>query len=519
MFSLWSDHGWGIGEIGDVPAMCRWLQAAGQGALQLLPINEMPPSDTSPYSALSAMAIDPVFLTMGNEEDFAAIGGEAGLSTDLRAALDDIRRGMHDCPRVDYSAVRRLKHTVLQRMFDGFLKTEWRTGSLRARALRGYIEEERWWLEDYALFRALHASFGERQWSEWPAAVRDRDPVALEHARAQSADDILFRQYLQWLADEQWRAARKAANPVALFGDLPFMVSGDSADVWARQHEFRMDASVGVPPDAFSATGQDWHLPVYRWDVVVAGDFEWLRHRARRNAALFDGYRVDHLVGFYRTYFRVDGAEAGTFTPSNEGAQIELGERVLGILRGPGVRITAEDLGVVPDFVRASLARVGVPGYKVFRWEREWHAAGRPFIDPVDYPDVTVATSGTHDTEPLVVWWESAPADERAAVTAIPSVRASLTDEDLRQALETPALTPSLHRAILGALCAAGSVLLIMPIQDVFGWSDRINTPATVNDENWTWVLPWAVDRLGRERIAMSVAEHLRELARATGRL
>ena len=108
------------------------------------------------------------------------------------------------------------------------------------------------------------------------------------------------------------RRARERAGDVALFGDLPFMVSGDSADVWARQDEFRLDASVGVPPDAFSETGQDWGLPVYRWDVLAERDFDWLRHRARRNADLFDGYRVDHLVGFYRTYFRPhDGRRAG----------------------------------------------------------------------------------------------------------------------------------------------------------------------------------------------------------------
>ena len=117
---------------------------------------------------------------------------------------------------------------------------------------------------------------------------------------------VLFRQYIQWIADEQWRRARAAAGErgVKLFGDLPFMVDGDSADVWARQSDFDIEASVGVPPDAFSATGQDWGMPAYRWDVIARQDFRWLRDRARRSAALYDGYRVDHLVGFYRTYSR-----------------------------------------------------------------------------------------------------------------------------------------------------------------------------------------------------------------------
>ena len=123
-------------------------------------------------------------------------------------------------------------------------------------------------------------------------------------ARVELDEDIRYRKYLQWVAGEQWAIARSRAKGVALLGDLPFVVSGDSADVWTRQDEFRLDVSVGVPPDAFSATGQNWGLPAYRWDVLTERDFPWLRQRGRRNADLFDGYRVDHLVGFYRMYVR-----------------------------------------------------------------------------------------------------------------------------------------------------------------------------------------------------------------------
>src|SRR6185503_19006862 len=241
-----------------------------------------------------------------------------------------------------------------------------------------YVTEQAWWLDDYALFRALHACHAERAWSDWPEPLRGHETAALAAARTDLGDEILFRQYLQWLAGEQWRAARRATGDVALFGDLPFMVSGDSADVWARQDEFRMDASVGVPPDAFSETGQDWGLPVYRWEVLAERDFDWLRDRARRNADLFDGYRVDHLVGFYRTFYRPDDGSPPQFTPDSQDDQRALGERVLGVFREPGSEIIAEDLGVVPDFVRASLARLSIAGYKVFRWERQWHAEGQP---------------------------------------------------------------------------------------------------------------------------------------------
>jgi 4-alpha-glucanotransferase len=509
LFSLASSRGWGIGEIGDIARMTRWLDAGAQRVLQLLPINEMPPGETSPYSALSAMAIDPQFVTMDEVEDFAALGGEAALDAGSRARLDAARVS----PAIDYATVRGLKSAALRRCFARFRDTELAAGTRRASAFRAFREQESWWLDEYALFRALHARHQERSWLEWPEPLRTRQPDALEAARTGLADDILFRQYVQWLAGDQWGVAREGAGEVSLFGDLPFMVSADSADVWGRQDEFRLDASVGVPPDAFSDTGQDWGLPVYRWDVLAERDFDWLRHRARRNADLFDGYRVDHLVGFYRTYCLPRNGDGPGFIPPDEPAQIALGERVLAVFREPGAEIIAEDLGVVPDFVRESLARLGVPGYCVFRWERQWKVAGQPFRDPREYPAASVATSGTHDTEPMVAWWEGASREERELVLDVPLLRESLADEDRARALESVELLHPVREALLEALYASGAGLLILPIQDVFGWRDRINQPATVSADNWTWRLPWPCDRLASQPEALAVASQLREWA------
>jgi len=506
LFSVPSSRSWGVGEIGDIEGVSRWLAAGGQRILQLLPINEMPPGEASPYSALSAMAIDPQFITLEHVEDFARIGGEATLEPSIRAQIDAAR----NAPRIQYGQVRELKHAVLRRCFSRFRDTEWANGTRRAAAFRAYRADQSWWLSDYALFRALHACHQERPWMSWPEPLKTRQPEALTAARVELADEILFREYVQWLAGEQWRAARERAGDIALFGDLPFMVSGDSADIWARQDEFRMDASVGVPPDAFSETGQDWGLPVYRWDVFAERGFDWLRDRARRNADLFDGYRVDHLVGFYRTYFRPHDGTPARFTPETQDAQVALGERVLDVLREPGASIIAEDLGIVPDFVRASLAQLSIPGFKVLRWERYWQADGQPFKDPLEYPAVSVATSGTHDTEPMVTWWEEAQPDERTAVLAIPSLRDRLADAD-RALVDGPGLPHAIHQALLETLYAAGSQTLILPMQDIFGWRDRINQPATVGDSNWTWRLPWPSDRLALEPLAIEAAKQLKE--------
>jgi 4-alpha-glucanotransferase len=225
---------------------------------------------------------------------------------------------------------------------------------------------------------------------------------------------------------------------------------------------------------------------------------------------------VDHIVGFFRTYARGLDGTGGVFMPATEAEQRALGDAVLEVFRASGAEIVAEDLGTVPQFVRDALARQGVPGFKVFRWEREWDSEGQPFVDPTDYAALSVATTGTHDTEPMVVWWEEAPADERRAVLTLPSLRARFP-ETLVEHAAAP-MSSTLRDALLEALYAAGSDLLLLPVQDVFGWPDRINRPATVSPSNWRWRLPWFVDRLLAEPIATESALRLRTWALRHGR-
>jgi 4-alpha-glucanotransferase len=511
LFSCPTSASWGIGDIGDIASVTAWLAAAGLRALQLLPINEIAPGQQSPYSAISAMAIDPMFIQVPAVAEFEALGGEMALPAADRRLLDAVRAA----PRIDYAWVRRLKRSALRRAFERFLDREWRAETVRARELRTFTSEQAWWLEDYSLFRAIHAREQERAWTEWPSALQRREPAAIDSARRQLSDDVLFHQYLQWIAASQWRRARESAHGVALFGDLPFMVDGDSADVWARQHQFDLDMAIGAPPDAFSATGQDWGMPLYNWEALGAEDFRWLRERARRSADLYDGYRIDHLVGFYRTYGRSRSTGEARFTPADEPAQLALGERLLEVFRSAGAEIIAEDLGTVPDFVRESLARSGVPGFRVFRWERYWHTAGQPFRDPSQYPRASVASSGTHDTEPQIEWWEHASADERDGVIRLPTIQQTASGADLRHAV----YNPTVRDALLEALFASNSDLVLVPIQDAFGWRDRINEPATIADRNWTYKLPWLVDKMDEVPEARERKEQLRAWSTKHGRI
>jgi 4-alpha-glucanotransferase len=511
LFSMPSTRSWGIGEIGDLVPMTRWLRDAGLGVLQLLPTNEMAPGQTSPYSAISAMALDPIYISMHAVRDFTIFGGEARLDLADQVAI----RSARSATRVDYASVRRVKEHALRMAFSHFWDTEWVRGTARAGAFAAFCSWEEWWLADYALYRALRERSGGHSWTEWEEPLRRRDPGALADAREELETEILFYQYLQWIADDQWQDAREASGPVALFGDFPFMVATDSADVWARQHLFRFDATVGVPPDAFSATGQDWGLPVYRWDVMDRDDYRWLRERAKRSARLYDGYRIDHLVGFYRTFSRPLLKREGTFDPPHQHEQLALGERLMGIFTGCGARIIAEDLGVVPDFVRESLTTLGIPGYRVFRWERDWNVPGEPFRNPARYPALSVATTGTHDTDPIAAWWDTAAREEREAFARLPQIAPVLRGG----AGASAPFTPALRDAILRALYTSAADLLLIPIQDVFGWTDRINTPATVTSDNWTWRLPWPVDALADQPLARERAGVLRGWAEETGRI
>jgi 4-alpha-glucanotransferase len=515
LFSLVSSRSWGIGEFLDLPPFARWVRDAGQSFVQVLPILEVPDHETSPYSALTAMALDPIFISLPEVEDFAAFGGVAELTPEDRDQLAAVQAA----PRVQHRAVRALKGRWLRRAYQRFLLEEAGPQTPRFHRFNAFAEREGWWLDDYALFRALRGVNQQRAWWEWAEPLARLQPDALARAHEEHAVEIGYRKYVQWLAAEQWARARTESAPVQVFGDVPFMIAADSPDVWMQQQDFRFDATVGVPPDAFSETGQDWGLPPWRWDVMTHNGFRWMRCRARRTAALFDGFRLDHLVGLYRTFIRpLDSATRPFFAPADEHQQRELGETLVRLYQTCGSSVIAEDLGTVPDFVRASLRELGVPGFKVFRWERYWRQPEQPFVDPPDYDEVSVATTGTHDTEALATWWETMPQEDRDRIVRLASVGRWLEprpgDDPSAPATFTPAIRDALIRALLGS----GSRYTIFPFQDFFGWIDRINTPATVDEENWSWRLPWFVDQLEsleepRER-ARELAAWTREAAR-----
>lgn len=504
LFSVRSESDWGVGELRDVARLAPLLQRGGLKVLMTLPLLEPSPGQESPYSPVSAFALDPLYVSLDDLEDFVALGGREAMGAEDLAQLRAARGSM----TVRHDLVRPLKERWLERCFDRF-RQDAGAGSERARDFAAFRESHAHWLRDYALFRTLKEHFPE-SWRQWPAELRRCDPAAVTRAREAHAREIERREYVQWVAFRQLERARfeLARAGVHLGGDEPFLVAEDSADVWGNQDLYRFDATVGAPPDAFSDDGQDWGLPPYRWDVIAASDFQLFRQRGRHAAALFDLVRIDHVVGLYRTYHRpVDGSEH-YFVPADEVAQRAQGEAVLRAFGEAGAALVAEDLGVIPDFVRESLASLGIPGYRVLRWEQR----DGSFRQPSEWPSLSVATTGTHDTETTAVWWDELPDHERHAIREIPPLGA--IPEDL-----TRAYNHHVHGALLETIYGSPSNLALLPIHDVFGLRDRINTPNTVGPHNWSWRLPWSLDTVEREDHLAAQLDDLAVLASRTERI
>ncbi|MBX3223062.1 MAG: 4-alpha-glucanotransferase [Labilithrix sp.] len=511
LFSVRTRADWGIGQITDLPAAAALFLRAGQRLVQVLPTHELADGETSPYGALSAFALDPIYITVEAAPEADAELVDRALGEDGRALLERLRR----LPTVDYAGVRGLKRRVLREAFARFRERELAKDTPRARELFAFVEREGAWLRDHALYAALRASHSGYGWSTWPAHERDRAPAVLELASSPRDDgglgtQVLEEMYLQWLAHGQWSAARaemKRAG-VSLMGDMPFIVGGESADVWAHRDQFQTDVSLGAPPDDFSADGQSWGLPAYRWPVMDQDDLGWLRARAAHSAELYDRFRIDHVVGFFRQWVKKESPGAapsrGRFDPEPEHEQRARGEKVLRAMLDAAGRgsVIAEDLGVIPPFVRETMTRLELPGYKVLPWERDDSFIPR---DPRAFPELSVATWSTHDTLPITQWWYELADWERERIAKLDGIPLDLPEGERELAL-------------MRLLFSSRSELTLLLAQEVLGDKSRINLPGTVTAQNWTWRLDRPIEDLLDDPTVTARLDAIRQLALAANR-
>jgi 4-alpha-glucanotransferase len=552
LFALRTEDDLGIGDVAALRQFIDWSRAIGFKLVQLLPINETG-GDHSPYNAISSRAIDPTTLQLApriphdlSPEAFAEV--TAGID------LPALRRGP-----VKYEIVKALKPKLLERAFVAF-RARTRVDEQAAAEFRAFCEAEKVWLPDYTLFRVLMELNGEREtWDQWQpehaeigAAGRWLDSLG-EEARGQLEERRGFHSYVQWIAHQQWREVKAYAEKqgVALMGDIPFGVSYYSADVFTHPERFALDWSGGAPPepyfkdDAFTQKwGQNWGIPLYRWDVMRSHNFDWWRQRVHGVREMFHLFRIDHVLGFYRIYAfpwrprrnaeflpldwremlaRTGGREP-RFSPRNDqsrgncAANQREGEEYLRALleeSGPD-RIVGEDLGTVPDYVRPSLRSLGIAGFKIPQWE---NYPDQRNIPGSAYERRSMATFATHDHKPLRALWEEAFEKQTSSSDQARHDLAKIAEfagMDFPRA--STDFAHDFYPAILSALFRSESWIALVMITDLLGRKDRFNVPGTATSSNWTRRLHTTVSKLGHGRFLKRQLQLAQHLLRESGR-
>ncbi|MCC6647048.1 MAG: 4-alpha-glucanotransferase [Polyangiaceae bacterium] len=459
----------GSGDLGsEAHAFIDWLADAGQSYWQMLPV--VPPAGGhSPYQSSSAFAGDPGLV---------ALADLPGLPSTPAPRLP--------VDRVDFAATAAFRSEVRRRSF------EQARGADGLEPFLAYCAREAAWLEDYALYAALKQEHGGAAWTAFPTPLRDREPRALSAARERLMPSIRAHQYDQYLFDTQWAALRAHARErgVSLIGDLPIFVGHDSADVWQHRQLFQLDADgeptvvAGVPPDYFSEDGQRWGNALYDWAAHERDGFAWWRARFRSILARFDAVRVDHFIGFHRTWAiprAAATARAGRYEPSPGAALFDAVISALGPLP-----VIAEDLGVVTPEVTALRQRYGFPGMQVLEFSFNPGVDARDTLPHACGVD-TVVYTGTHDNDTVEGWLADLhrrAARDDAAREQLDYVRAYL-DRARPTAWDLVRLAHASH---------ARSA--IVPLQDLLGQGAeaRMNTPGTT-DGNWSYrALPGQID-------------------------
>lgn len=469
----------GIGTLGAAAlAFVDFLADAGQSVWQMLPLGPTGYGD-SPYNALSAFAGNPALIDLPT---LAAWG-------DLDP--QEIAEAADGAGQVDFHTVNRFRRQILPRAAARFLAA----GASRRRGeFADYCAGEAGWLDDYALFSALHDHFHGSSWQRWPAPLRHRDPTALATWRERLAAEIATAQYLQYAFAVQWRTLREhaARRGVRLFGDLPIFVALDSADVWANQDLFRLDGEgqptvvAGVPPDYFSATGQRWGNPLYRWEAHAARGYDWWLRRIRHELRRADLVRIDHFRGF----------QACWVIPANEPTAVNgrwedaPGEALFATLQHalPALPIVAEDLGVITPEVDALRRQFSLPGMKILQFAFD-SGADNPYL-PHNFESACVVYTGTHDNATTRGWWEGLTGAQRTRIAAY-------------LGKEHPEIPWDLIRLAMASVAR----LCIIPCQDLLALDDaaRFNRPGT-DSGNWSW-------RLTEGQLTAELARRLRAMS------
>ncbi len=469
----------------------EFLQDAGQRVWQVLPLGPTGYGD-SPYQCFSAFAGNPLLISL---ERLA----ETGLLP--ATCLQHVPR--FPVEKADYGRVIPWKMGLLESAGRDFLTHA--QGEIRQQ-FDAFCAAQASWLDDYALFMALKHEHGQQFiWTRWDAGVRARRAEAMAAARERLAAEIGLYRFYQFEFFNQWRALKEnaAARGIRVMGDVPIYVAHDSADVWSHTEYFELDENgnpscvAGVPPDYFSATGQLWGNPLYRWDVLAGSGYRWWLERLAATLQMVDLIRLDHFRGF-EAYWAVAAGETtavnGRWIKGPGGAFLQAAQDAMGKLP-----LVAENLGVITPEVEAIRTKFGFPGMSILQFAFGKDPQG-PDFRPHNYPRERVAYTGTHDCDTTVGWWTSSGRGE-----------STRTDEDIRKERDYTRRYLNLdgqeiHWAFIHALMASVADTVVFPLQDVLGQGTeaRMNLPGTPSG-NWRW-------RFTSGALTPSLSRRLREL-------
>ncbi len=398
LFSVYSRGSVGIGEFADLELLIDWCVKTGNSILQLLPVNETGPL-FCPYDSISSFALEPVYLDLTQLPGAGKKPVKEKISA-LKAAFPFKKS------YVDY----RIKAEKLKLMWEIYQEAP-----VDSPEFKEFIHKNSYWLADFALFNTLKFLQQGKGWFDWEEKYRNRDHSSLEKIRKEHKEYILFHKWVQWQLYKQFKKAKDYAvkKNVLLKGDLPILVSRDSADVWAHQEYFKLNFSAGAPPDMYCAKGQRWGTPTYNWENIFSDGGKYLKEKLKYAENFYDILRVDHVVGLFRIWSipQDDPQENlglnGIFDPVDERCWEEHGRRILTfMLDNTAMLLCAEDLGVIPHVCTKVLKELGIPGNEVQRWVKDWNCR-HDFLLPVEYREPAVAMLSTHDTTNWPAWWEN----------------------------------------------------------------------------------------------------------------
>ncbi|HZQ94365.1 MAG TPA: 4-alpha-glucanotransferase [Candidatus Sulfotelmatobacter sp.] len=464
----------GIGDFGsEAFAFVDFLKDAGQKLWQVLPLNPTGYGD-SPFQCFSAHAGNHLLISLEKLREQGILE-----PADFRDAPDFPR------DEVDFGSVIRWKTALLKEAATRFLRT---AGPPDRQKFHEFCGSNSNWLPDFALFMACKEEQGGVAWNRWPADIARRESSAIEAARERLKDRVLAVQYWQFEFFRQWQQLRGYAHAagIRVVGDIPIYVALDSADVWTNPQYFHLTDDgqptviAGVPPDYFSATGQCWGNPIYRWERLQQTGYRWWIDRYRAAMNLYDAVRIDHFRGF-EAYWEIPGdqntAVHGRWVKAPGGELFAVLEREFGELP-----IIAENLGVITPEVEAIRRRFHFPGMAILQFAFGKDPQG-PSFRPHNYSRELAAYTGTHDNDTTVGWWNSAGGNDS---TRTPDDVAK--ERAFARAYLNLREGEAIHWVLIRGVLASVADLAIIPLQDVLGIGSeaRMNLPGT-SKGNWRW--------------------------------